>query len=143
MSMVHATDDTHCFWPNSSFVVAYQKLRIKAEVVAVDALLEVPENLAERSREKLIRMGELVYPEGASPGAAPIKAVRSAVRAALLGDLLRLHSRSAAIIAVTLPLPAPNAEPGQYMSWLEVLSDELPPTVMLRGNNDNVMTFSS
>ena len=53
------------------------------------------------------------------------------------------HSSGAALVAVTLPLPAPNVAPGQYMASLDVLSDGLPPTIMLRGNNDNVITFSS
>ena len=110
-------------------------------MVAVDALLEDPANLTQRSREKLVFMGELAYAEGVET--KPTRSVRSAVRAALLGDLLRHHSSSAALVAVTLPLPAPNAEPGQYLAWLEVLSDDLPPTIMLRGNNDNVITFSS
>jgi len=122
---------------------ALQKLRIKAEVIAVDAPLDDPADLAEHTREQLVSMGQLSFAKGAAPGDKPAHSVRVAVRSALLGDLLRKHSSGAALVAVTLPLPAPNVAPGQYMASLDVLSDGLPPTIMLRGNNDNVITFSS
>ena len=31
----------------------------------------------------------------------------------------------------------------QYMSWLDVLSDSLPPILMMRGNQQSVLTFNS
>ena len=72
---------------------------------------------------------------------------RIAIRAALLGDLVRQHSSSAALVVVTLPLPAPRKSgapyTGQYLAAMEVLSYGLPPTIMMRGNNQNVVTFSS
>ena len=74
---------------------------------------------------------------------------RIAIRAALLGDLLRKHSSSASLVVVTLPLPAPPNTPsgapqgGKYLAAMEALSFGLPPTLMMRGNNQNVVTFSS
>ena len=72
---------------------------------------------------------------------------RIAIRAALLGDLVRQHSSSAALVVVTLPVPAPRKSgapyTGQYLAAMELLSYDLPPTIMMRGNNQNVVTFSS
>merc|ERR1712137_1237086 len=46
-------------------------------------------------------------------------------------------------IFMLLPLPETGIPVGLYLSWLEILSRNLPPMVMIRGNNESVLTFIS
>uniref|UniRef100_A0A914VMZ8 SLC12A transporter C-terminal domain-containing protein n=1 Tax=Plectus sambesii TaxID=2011161 RepID=A0A914VMZ8_9BILA len=59
-------------------------------------------------------------------------------------ELLLEHSTNANLIVVTLPVP----RKGQissclYMAWLDVLTRDLPPTLLIRGNQTSVLTFYS
>jgi len=58
------------------------------------------------------------------------------------GELLRQHSKDARLIVMTLPVPKLGMMSSRlYMSWLEVLSADLPPVLMVRGNQTSVLTF--
>lgn len=58
------------------------------------------------------------------------------------GELLRQHSQDARLIVMTLPVPKLGMMSARlYMSWLEVLSADLPPVMMVRGNQTSVLTF--
>lgn len=58
------------------------------------------------------------------------------------GELLREHSKDARLIVITLPVPKLGMMSANlYMSWLEVLSADLPPVLMVRGNQTSVLTF--
>jgi hypothetical protein len=41
----------------------------------------------------------------------------------------------------TLPVPRDSTPAPKYMSWLEVMSSNLPPILMLRGNQQDALTF--
>lgn len=44
----------------------------------------------------------------------------------------------------TIPVPQRTIVSAQlYMSWLEVMSNDLPPIAMVRGNQTSVLTFYS
>ena len=58
-----------------------------------------------------------------------------------LGELLKDHSKDASLIVMTLPVPSKNVEPSMYMSWLEMMTKDLPPIMLIRGNHTNVLTF--
>ena len=61
-----------------------------------------------------------------------------------LQELLQEHSKGAALIMMTLPIAKKGlCSPSLYMAWLEELSRDLPPIVLLRGNQTNVLTFYS
>lgn len=61
-----------------------------------------------------------------------------------LGELIREHSNDAKLIVLTLPVPKVEmTSPLLYMSWLEVLSAASPPVLMVRGNQQSVLTFYS
>lgn len=61
-----------------------------------------------------------------------------------LGELIREHSNDAKLIVLTLPVPKVEmTSPQLYMSWLEVLSAASPPVLMVRGNQQSVLTFYS
>lgn len=69
---------------------------------------------------------------------------RKTMRNIRLGELIRLHSKDAKLIVLTLPVPKVEmTSPLLYMSWLEVLSAASPPVLMVRGNQQNVLTFYS
>uniref|UniRef100_A0A4W5R793 Solute carrier family 12 member 3 n=1 Tax=Hucho hucho TaxID=62062 RepID=A0A4W5R793_9TELE len=60
-----------------------------------------------------------------------------------LNEVLQDYSRDAAIIFVTMPVGRRGKCPSAlYMAWLETLSRDLrPPVLLVRGNQENVLTF--
>jgi len=57
-----------------------------------------------------------------------------------VADLIRKESKDAGIVFCTLPYPLKGIDNGMYMSWLDALSED-QPTILIRGNNENVLTF--
>jgi solute carrier family 12 sodium/potassium/chloride transporter 2 len=61
-----------------------------------------------------------------------------------IAEIIRENSRQASLIVVTLPLPKKGSLPPLlYMAWLDFISQNLPPFLFLRGNQDSVLTFYS
>ncbi|XP_041465000.1 solute carrier family 12 member 3-like [Lytechinus variegatus] len=61
-----------------------------------------------------------------------------------LRELLQEHSKDANLIVMSLPMPRKNlCPPIMYMCWLEVLSGDLPPIMLMRGNQTSVLTYYS
>ncbi|EGW00060.1 Solute carrier family 12 member 3 [Cricetulus griseus] len=60
-----------------------------------------------------------------------------------LNEILLDYSRDAALIILTLPIGRKGKCPSSlYMAWLEILSQDLrPPVILIRGNQENVLTF--
>ncbi|MBN3292557.1 S12A3 protein, partial [Polypterus senegalus] len=60
-----------------------------------------------------------------------------------LNEILLDYSRDAAVIAITMPIGRRGKCPSTlYMAWLETLSQDLrPPILLIRGNQENVLTF--
>ncbi|CAK1542154.1 unnamed protein product [Leptosia nina] len=57
-----------------------------------------------------------------------------------LRELLIEHSSNASLIVISLPMPRQNSvSAALYMTWLEVLSKELPPVLFVRGNDTSVL----
>lgn len=78
------------------------------------------------------------------PDVTALEKDRKTMRNIRLGELIRLHSKDAKLIVLTLPVPKIEmTSPLLYMSWLEVLSAASPPVLMVRGNQQNVLTFYS
>ncbi|NWS72359.1 S12A3 protein, partial [Crotophaga sulcirostris] len=65
------------------------------------------------------------------------------LRQVRLNEILLDYSRDAALIAITLPIGRKGRCPSSlYMAWLETLSQDLrPPIILTRGNQENVLTF--
>ncbi|XP_010582634.1 PREDICTED: solute carrier family 12 member 3 isoform X2 [Haliaeetus leucocephalus] len=65
------------------------------------------------------------------------------LRQVRLNEILLDYSRDAALIAITLPIGRKGRCPSSlYMAWLETLSQDLrPPVILTRGNQENVLTF--
>ena len=61
-----------------------------------------------------------------------------------LRELLQEHSSDANLVVMTLPMPRKNVVSASlYMAWLEVLTKDMPPFLLVRGNQTSVLTFYS
>ncbi|KAL2100220.1 hypothetical protein ACEWY4_004614 [Coilia grayii] len=61
-----------------------------------------------------------------------------------LNELLKEHSSTANLIVMSMPLARKGAVSScLYMAWLETLSKDLPPILLVRGNHQSVLTFYS
>ncbi|XP_054160528.1 bumetanide-sensitive sodium-(potassium)-chloride cotransporter-like isoform X3 [Oppia nitens] len=61
-----------------------------------------------------------------------------------LRELLCQYSRQSSLIVMTLPMPRKGTcSAPMYMSWLELLTQDMPPFMFIRGDQTNVLTFYS
>ncbi|XP_040913487.1 solute carrier family 12 member 1 [Toxotes jaculatrix] len=61
-----------------------------------------------------------------------------------LNELLQIHSKSANLIIVSMPIARKESVSDfLYMAWLDTLTMDLPPTLLIRGNHKSVLTFYS
>ncbi|CAJ0960951.1 unnamed protein product, partial [Mesorhabditis belari] len=61
-----------------------------------------------------------------------------------IGELLQEHSKEADLVVMTLPVPRKGLVSAPlYLSWLDIMTRGLPPTLMIRGNQQSVLTFYS
>ncbi|XP_076332083.1 solute carrier family 12 member 2-like [Tachypleus tridentatus] len=59
-----------------------------------------------------------------------------------LRELLVKHSKEASLVVLTLPIPRRCSCPAPlYMSWLELLTRDMPPLLLIRGNQTSVLTY--
>jgi solute carrier family 12 sodium/potassium/chloride transporter 2 len=72
------------------------------------------------------------------------KCVRLTKRQVRIGETVRKYSCTSTLVVLNLPMPA-SVDAGHYlyMCWLETLTRGLPPCVVMRGNQDSVLTFYS
>ncbi|XP_073912066.1 solute carrier family 12 member 3 isoform X3 [Castor canadensis] len=65
------------------------------------------------------------------------------LRQVRLNEILLDYSRDAALVVITLPIGRKGKCPSSlYMAWLETLSQDLrPPVILIRGNQESVLTF--
>mmetsp|Transcript_7710 Transcript_7710/g.15299 ORF Transcript_7710/g.15299 Transcript_7710/m.15299 type:complete len:1094 (+) Transcript_7710:590-3871(+) len=112
-----------------------QKFRIDASVDAVEA------NLSSRASEAMVQEFERIS-HLSMDELSPQERAKTHQTLRLV-EIIRQKSSGpeTSMIFVTLPLPETGISVGLYMSWLEMLSTGMPPTVMMRGNNENVLTF--
>ncbi|XP_018578158.1 bumetanide-sensitive sodium-(potassium)-chloride cotransporter [Anoplophora glabripennis] len=61
-----------------------------------------------------------------------------------LRELLLEHSSEANMVVITLPIPRKNIVSAPlYLAWLELLTRDMPPILLVRGNQTSVLTFYS
>ncbi|KAG8198108.1 hypothetical protein JTE90_020931 [Oedothorax gibbosus] len=61
-----------------------------------------------------------------------------------LRELLIQNSQDASLIVMTLPMPRKGTcSAPMYMAWLETLTRDMPPFLLIRGNQTSVLTFYS
>lgn len=61
-----------------------------------------------------------------------------------LRELLLENSKDASLVVMSLPMPRKGLVSAPlYMAWLEVLTKDMPPYLLVRGNHTSVLTFYS
>ncbi|XP_037343067.2 solute carrier family 12 member 1 isoform X2 [Pungitius pungitius] len=61
-----------------------------------------------------------------------------------LNEVLQEHSKSANLIIASMPIARKESVSDfLYMAWLDILTKDLPPTLLIRGNHKSVLTFYS
>uniref|UniRef100_A0A3B4UUE6 Solute carrier family 12 member 1 n=1 Tax=Seriola dumerili TaxID=41447 RepID=A0A3B4UUE6_SERDU len=61
-----------------------------------------------------------------------------------LNEVLQKNSKSANLIIVSMPIARKESVSDfLYMAWLDILTKDLPPTLLIRGNHKSVLTFYS
>ncbi|XP_057374572.1 LOW QUALITY PROTEIN: bumetanide-sensitive sodium-(potassium)-chloride cotransporter-like [Daphnia carinata] len=60
-----------------------------------------------------------------------------------LRELLLDHSSDSNLVFMTLPVTRKSSSAPLYMAWLEALTANMPPFVLVRGNQTSVLTFYS
>ncbi|XP_074110124.1 sodium potassium chloride cotransporter isoform X1 [Cotesia typhae] len=61
-----------------------------------------------------------------------------------LRELLLENSSKSTLVVMSLPMPRKGAVSAPlYMAWLETLTHDMPPTLLIRGNHASVLTFYS
>ncbi|PIO70492.1 hypothetical protein TELCIR_07651 [Teladorsagia circumcincta] len=59
-------------------------------------------------------------------------------------ELLHDHSMDVDLVVITLPVPRKGmVSASLYLSWLDIMTRRLPPTLLVRGNQTSVLTFYS
>ncbi|GAB6030867.1 solute carrier 12 [Chamberlinius hualienensis] len=59
-------------------------------------------------------------------------------------EYLKEYSTEATLVVMTLPMPRKHRVPtALYMTWLEILTKDMPPFLLIRGNQTSVLTFYS
>jgi len=121
------------------------RLRVDAKIVVVDCKL----GAAVEDAKKLEEFETL--------GLGPLRELGDAEQALTtrymnLGDQLRAHSglkrahsgwAKASAVFVTMPLFLSGLPVKLYMSWMDQLTSGMPPTVLIRGTGNPLMTFNA
>ena len=118
-----------------------RKFRILADVKMIDvSLVEWPSTMIIKEYEELckevgLETGLPEYVDGELPPD------NKTIRLLRLAEQLREHSHDASLVYIQLPIPESTLEQKRYMTYVEMLSNKLPLTCFIRGNNENVMTI--
>lgn len=109
------------------------KFRIKASTIGVDLNLDQQIHATTKQRFERclgVQMDELDDTER-------MKTQRNL----RIAEEIRKLSKGAAMVFVILPIPDINLRVKLHTTWLDMMSFDMPPMVMMRGNNENVLTF--
>ncbi|CAD5221629.1 unnamed protein product [Bursaphelenchus okinawaensis] len=58
-----------------------------------------------------------------------------------ISEVLQEHSKNADLVVLSMPVPRKHMSSVLYLSWLHQLTKNLPPTLLIRGNQESVLTF--
>ena len=62
-----------------------------------------------------------------------------------MAEVLRSYSGHSSMVLMTLPMPRKDDSlpHGLYLAWLDILTKNMPPFLLIRGNQESVLTFYS
>ncbi|CAB3385412.1 Hypothetical predicted protein [Cloeon dipterum] len=109
-------------------------------------------NISDRPHPSTVmQFEEIIKPFRERPGAADEDVIKASELVSLqhkterqlrLRELLLQHSKDANLIVMTMPMPRKGVVSAPlYMSWLEILTRDMPPFLLVRGNQTSVLSF--
>uniref|UniRef100_A0A224YZN8 Solute carrier family 12 (Sodium/potassium/chloride transporter) member 2 n=1 Tax=Rhipicephalus zambeziensis TaxID=60191 RepID=A0A224YZN8_9ACAR len=129
------------------------KFRIEySDVTVIPDIVRPPAESSKREFEELVRKWRRTEDDDTEVEHDPLEISDSEMlalkdktyRHLRLRELLQKHSKNATLVAMTLPMPRKSTcSASMYMAWLETLTRDLPPFLLIRGNQTSVLTFYS
>ncbi|KAK9884761.1 hypothetical protein WA026_007609 [Henosepilachna vigintioctopunctata] len=125
------------------------KFRIDyTDLLVVPDITNKPSDKTQQYFDSLIaefRRGSDNNSDGCEISEAELLAVKEKTnRHMRLRELLLEHSSEANLVVMTLPIPRKNIISAPlYLTWIELLTKDMPPILLVRGNQTSVLTFYS
>merc|ERR1719450_2101364 len=117
--------------------------KFRIEFSSVVVIPDVTKRASDASRERLDALLAKI-PKDTIPEEELLANKEKTNRHLRLSELLQAHSKDSEIIVMTLPMPRKgNVSSALYMAWLDIMTENLPPTLLIRGNQTSVLTFYS
>jgi len=117
--------------------------KFRIEFSSVIVIPDVTKRATDETRDAFNAMIETL-PEGSISEEEMIENKEKTNRHLRLSELLQEHSKESEMIFITLTLPR-RGQMGAplYLAWLDIMTRDLPPTLLIRGNQSSVLTFYS
>merc|ERR1712059_31310 len=124
---------------NMAALLAKFRIDFSSVLVIPDVTKRASDSSRQRLNEKLDSL-----PEGTISEEEMATNKEKTNRHLRLSELLQEHSKESEIVVMTLPMPRKgHVSAPLYLAWLDVMTENLPPTLLVRGNQSSVLTFYS
>ena len=60
-----------------------------------------------------------------------------------IAEIARENSEGSALVVMTLPMPKKDLPSALYLAWIDYMTRNMPPFLLVRGNQESVLTFYS
>ena len=117
----------------------------KFRIDIVDVIM-IPDITAQPTEKTIAEFDSIIheYPDHSTSQSVINANKQKTNRHLRTAELLREHSMTAELVVVTLPMPRrQNLTAVYYMAWLEIITRQMPPILLIRGNQTSVLTFYS
>jgi len=131
-----SANDVTCHEDYKKILEFVEKFRIRWDVQPeiVDVQTEFPSHETMSNLEEIV--GQEIIESDPNPEVTQ--------RWLRVSEIIREKSaKQSALIIMSMPFPQENLAPELYLGLLDVMTRNLPPTVVMRGNSQNVLTFYS
>jgi solute carrier family 12 sodium/potassium/chloride transporter 2 len=123
------------------------KLRINyASLTMLHGVSDKPQSMTTEMHERMVNrfMSDQTSPDTIITQAEKDSLQEKTNRQLRLRELLLEHSNNASLIVMSMPMPRQGTISAPlYMSWLEMLTRDMPPFVLVRGNQTSVLSFNA
>lgn len=126
------------------------KLRIDAELDVITDLNNSPSETSTSKFNELIKPFKIDASDDVADSDHMItedhldKFRKKTERQIRINEIMLKNSSKADLIVCTLPIVKQKSCPAPlYLAWLETITNGLPPCIMLRGNQESVLTYAS
>ncbi|EAT38199.1 AAEL009886-PA [Aedes aegypti] len=140
-----ATQQTNVEEERENMTILLEKLRINYVSLIMVTLSDKPQEATIQSHKALL--GTLVEGQETDvfvSASEQAQLEEKTYRQLRLRELLQQYSKNASLIVLSMPIPRKGIVSAPlYMSWLEMLTKDMPPFLLVRGNQTSVLTFYS